>query len=89
MLTAKDANSIIEKRYEGMYAIREVTPVPSYEFICRTCGENFTTIVPYSKKREVRCPKCGSHDLKEVFGLGLVGGSGGGGGSAAPSCSFG
>jgi putative FmdB family regulatory protein len=66
----------------------EVRTVPSYEFICRECGENFTTIVPYSQKKEVRCPKCGSQDLKEVFGLGFVGG-GDGGGAAAPSCSFG
>lgn len=62
--------------------------MPSYEFICRTCGENFTVIIPYSKKKEVRCPQCGSQDLKEVFGLGYAGGGSAGGG-AAPSCSFG
>lgn len=61
--------------------------MPSYEFICRECGEKFTVMVPYSKKKEVCCPKCGSQDLKESFGLGYIGASGGG--AAAPGCSFG
>ncbi|MGI6604604.1 MAG: zinc ribbon domain-containing protein [Firmicutes bacterium] len=59
--------------------------MPSYEFVCRECGERFSTIIPYSKKKDTRCPRCKSQELKEVFGLGYVS-SGGGGSLPATGC---
>ncbi|HHV06666.1 MAG TPA: zinc ribbon domain-containing protein [Firmicutes bacterium] len=64
--------------------------MPSYEFICRHCQERFTVMIPYSQKKEVRCPQCKSDNLREVYGLGLV--TGGQSTDVVPpsgGCSFG
>lgn len=62
--------------------------MPSYEFVCRQCQERFTVMVPYSQKRDVRCPRCNGDNLQELFGLGLIG-AGSKNAAANDSCSFG
>lgn len=69
-------------------------PMPTYAFRCDACRHEFTVDVPYSKKKDTRCPECDSAELTENFGsyrLNVVGGSGGGGakgsGSDAEACS--
>ncbi len=37
------------------------------DFKCKNCGENFYEIVNSSKKNEIKCPKCGSKDVNQVF----------------------
>jgi hypothetical protein len=45
-------------------------------------------MVPYSQKRDVRCPRCNGDNLQELFGLGLIG-AGSKNAAANDSCSFG
>ncbi|MBE3576971.1 MAG: zinc ribbon domain-containing protein [Limnochordales bacterium] len=42
--------------------------MPSYEFRCNQCNREFVVKISYSEKSSVRCPDCGSGDLKELFG---------------------
>lgn len=63
--------------------------MPSYEFICRQCGERFTVMIPYSKKEEVSCPRCQSDRLQELFGFSFVSSGSGGCAAADGGCSFG
>ncbi|HHY94167.1 MAG TPA: zinc ribbon domain-containing protein [Firmicutes bacterium] len=41
--------------------------MPDYEFVCKRCGHRFTVTVPWQKKSETTCPRCGSDELKERF----------------------
>ncbi len=42
--------------------------MPLYEFQCKACGHRFIQLVlPYSQDRDLKCPKCGSSDLKKLF----------------------
>lgn len=34
--------------------------MPTYDFICPECNYKFEDIVPYEKRNEQICPKCGS-----------------------------
>jgi len=42
--------------------------MPTYEFRCRKCGEEFTVRERMSEMgaREVACPKCKSRDVERV-----------------------
>jgi putative FmdB family regulatory protein len=63
--------------------------MPSYEFICRQCQERFTVLIPYKQKNQVRCPHCKSDNLRELFGLGWIGGSSKGSTATGGNCSSG
>ncbi|RPF46905.1 putative FmdB family regulatory protein [Thermodesulfitimonas autotrophica] len=41
--------------------------MPQYEFECRRCAHRFTVLVSWAEKESVRCPKCGSSDLKQIW----------------------
>ena len=42
--------------------------MPLYEFQCKVCGHRFVQLVlPHSQDSELKCPKCGSHELKKLF----------------------
>ena len=40
--------------------------MPIYEFKCKSCGHRFIQLV-LSKDLEIKCPKCGSKDVKKLF----------------------
>ncbi len=42
--------------------------MPIYEFICEDCKERFEIDVPMSQRDKVKCIKCGSKNLKRVYG---------------------
>lgn len=58
------------------------------DFKCNACGEKFDEIVKLSNRESIKCPKCGSTDVKQVFeGKCNTAGSGkGGGGCTSGSC---
>lgn len=59
------------------------------EFKCDKCGEKFDEIVKLSNRESIKCPKCGSNEVKQVFeGKCSFGGSskGSGGGCSSGSC---
>lgn len=37
------------------------------DFKCNDCGEKFFEIVSIADRDKVKCPKCGSHDVGQVF----------------------
>ncbi len=42
--------------------------MPIYEFSCNTCGRRFSKLILVSQdKEEIRCPHCGSADVKRLF----------------------
>jgi len=64
--------------------------VPTYVFTCESCRHEFSVETPWSKKSEVRCPKCEGAALKEMFGRYTLSVVGADGQSAAdPSCGCG
>jgi len=42
--------------------------MPAYEFNCKKCGHQFEVVVPISEREKVKCPKCKSKELNQVFG---------------------
>jgi putative FmdB family regulatory protein len=42
--------------------------MPSYEFRCRECSQEFTVKISWRDKKAVRCPDCQSADLQELIG---------------------
>ncbi len=46
------------------------------DFKCRECGEKFFELVKSSDKDSVKCPKCGSHSVNQIFegkaGFGVI-----------------
>ena len=43
--------------------------MPTYEYQCNQCGKNFeqvTTLHDHEKHARPACPKCGSHDVRQV-----------------------
>lgn len=50
--------------------------MPLYEYHCLACGETFEALVSLNNPRPVRCPNCGSEDVKKGFStFGVRGGS--------------
>lgn len=48
--------------------------MPTYEYKCMDCGEKFEVFTSISEKEkglDVKCPKCGSDNVGQIFG-GLV-----------------
>ncbi len=44
--------------------------MPIYEFICNKCSRNFEDFVLSSRKvKDVKCPSCGSEDVKKQFSM--------------------
>jgi putative FmdB family regulatory protein len=43
--------------------------MPNYEFECKTCGHPFSRVMTMDEhdNKKVRCPKCGSDDVKHVI----------------------
>ena len=37
------------------------------DFKCSKCGEKFEEIVKLSDRENIKCPKCGSEEIKQVF----------------------
>lgn len=37
------------------------------DFKCNDCGEKFFEIVSIADRDKITCPKCGSHDVNQVF----------------------
>ncbi len=58
------------------------------DFKCIKCGEKFEEIVKLSDRKNIKCPKCGSEEIKQVFeGICARAGSAkGGGGCSSGSC---
>jgi len=44
--------------------------MPSYSYECEKCGKKFARTEPLSVhgKRKPACPKCGSKQVRQVFG---------------------
>ncbi|MEN6356789.1 MAG: zinc ribbon domain-containing protein [Armatimonadota bacterium] len=43
--------------------------MPIYEFRCKHCGESFEILTSLSRVNEVRCPACGSADIKRLMSM--------------------
>jgi putative FmdB family regulatory protein len=43
--------------------------MPTYEFTCNACGEQFTRIMSFTERRDaaLACPKCGSDEIEQRF----------------------
>jgi len=42
--------------------------MPIYEYVCNTCGKRFSLIVLTQEDRKgVKCPHCGSENVKRLF----------------------
>ena len=41
--------------------------MPVYEFKCKKCNTNFSKQSSMAEKKNVKCPKCDSKELKENF----------------------
>lgn len=42
--------------------------MPTYEFICQNCQERFDAFTSISAKKGIKCPRCSSADIAQVFG---------------------
>lgn len=46
--------------------------MPTYEYVCRSCGEHLEVVQSFKDEPLAQCPSCGG-DLKKVFGnIGIV-----------------
>jgi putative FmdB family regulatory protein len=54
--------------------LRPEVPMPEYDYTCQDCLHAFTVDLQITdhaekdKKHEIRCPKCGSSNVKHVIG---------------------
>jgi len=48
------------------WAIRSVEPVPTYEYVCTSCGHQFDAVQSFSDPPLERCEVCGG-SLRRVF----------------------
>jgi len=56
--------------------------MPNYDFKCNTCEHKFSLLVSIADKDKVKCPRCGSGSVRQLF-TGFALGSGKG---KAPDC---
>ncbi len=42
--------------------------MPSYEYRCTQCLQEFQAKASWREKGEIRCPHCGGSELQELFG---------------------
>jgi putative FmdB family regulatory protein len=61
--------------------------MPTYDFKCKDCNENFTVQVSIKDKSKVTCTKCGSREIEQKFRRINVGGISAG--NSGSSCSGG
>ncbi len=63
--------------------------MPIYEYACPRCDASFETLIGRrSDEAEVKCPRCGAHDVARRMSrtAAVGGGSGHSGGSVPPAC---
>ena len=61
--------------------------MPVYTYVCEKCGEKFDLLVGItSEKVELKCEKCGSKNIKKIFGSFSVGSSKGKFNSSGGTC---
>ncbi|MHB9095328.1 MAG: FmdB family zinc ribbon protein [Eubacteriales bacterium] len=41
--------------------------MPAYDFKCKSCEDKFTVRISISERDRVKCPKCGSSIVQQVF----------------------
>jgi putative FmdB family regulatory protein len=41
--------------------------MPAYDFRCKTCENKFTIRISISERNQVRCPKCNSTSIQQLF----------------------
>lgn len=60
--------------------------MPAYDFRCKTCENKFTVRISISERDKVKCPKCESSSVQQVFTPIAVKGVAGGGGCDSSNC---
>ncbi|NLB52863.1 MAG: zinc ribbon domain-containing protein [Syntrophomonadaceae bacterium] len=61
--------------------------MPIFDFACQDCGKKFDLMISNQDKHKVKCPECGSSQLKQLVSLFST--STGGSKAVQPSCSAG
>ena len=46
--------------------------MPTYEYRCGSCDHGFEIVQSMKDKTKRKCPECGKHKLKRVFGIPFV-----------------
>jgi len=48
--------------------------MPTYDYRCKKCGKNFSQVMSITRhgKAKVKCPKCGSRSVEQIFSPFLV-----------------
>ncbi len=41
--------------------------MPMYDYHCKKCGDEFTTLVSWLKRDKVSCPQCGNKEVKRLI----------------------
>lgn len=41
--------------------------MPAYDFKCKTCDNKFTVRISITERDKVKCPKCSSSAVQQVF----------------------
>jgi putative FmdB family regulatory protein len=62
-------------------------PMPIYEFRCRTCEQEFESLIPSSKLDDATCPSCGAGEPRRL--MSVIAGMGGRAADPAPTCGAG
>ncbi len=51
-----------------MKNVVEEVPMPIYEYVCNSCGEEFEQLV-FSSDKVIKCRKCGSEDTVKKMSM--------------------
>lgn len=60
--------------------------MPAYDFRCKTCENKFTVRISISERDKVKCPKCKSSSLQQIFTPIAVQGVSGGSSCSSGEC---
>ncbi|MEW6448224.1 MAG: zinc ribbon domain-containing protein [Bacillota bacterium] len=63
--------------------------MPQYEFECLDCSYRFTILVAWAEREKVRCPRCRSSNLKQVWSVFSARSKDYGGGGCQPAAKAG
>lgn len=63
--------------------------MPTYDFTCKECGNQFSRFTTISGRKEVKCPECGSQEVEQRMTGFLYCKPGGDNSSGGSSCSSG